>query len=147
VRQNQDHNLPIFDRVKSVAPWSTNIRKLAKDHKGYGSALHSAILSWWYSRFEVTWLWRANSNSKTRVGIVYVLSEVFHGTFLIWNKIFIQPRKVRQNQDHNLPIFDRVKSVAPWSTNIRKLAKDHKGYYIYEFKKNRSYLYTHVQRN
>ena len=28
----------IFDRVKSVALWSTNIRKLAKYHKGYGSA-------------------------------------------------------------------------------------------------------------
>jgi hypothetical protein len=24
--------------VKSVALWSVNIRKLAKDHKGYGSA-------------------------------------------------------------------------------------------------------------
>jgi hypothetical protein len=24
--------------VKSVALWSANIRKLAKDHKGYGSA-------------------------------------------------------------------------------------------------------------
>jgi hypothetical protein len=32
--------LQIFDRVtvKSVALWSANIRKLAKDHKGYGSA-------------------------------------------------------------------------------------------------------------
>jgi hypothetical protein len=29
--------LPIFDRVKSVALWSANIRKLAKDYKGYGS--------------------------------------------------------------------------------------------------------------
>ena len=28
----------VFDRVKSVALWSANIRKLAKDHKGYGSA-------------------------------------------------------------------------------------------------------------
>ena len=28
----------VFDRVKSVALWSVNIRKLAKDHKGYGSA-------------------------------------------------------------------------------------------------------------
>ena len=27
----------IFDRVKSAALWSANIRKLAKDHKGYGS--------------------------------------------------------------------------------------------------------------
>jgi predicted Na+-dependent transporter len=28
----------VFDKVKSVALWSANIRKLAKDHKGYGSA-------------------------------------------------------------------------------------------------------------
>ena len=28
----------VFDRVKFVALWSANIRKLAKDHKGYGSA-------------------------------------------------------------------------------------------------------------
>jgi hypothetical protein len=28
----------VFDRVKSVALWSANIRKLAKDHKGYGSS-------------------------------------------------------------------------------------------------------------
>jgi hypothetical protein len=27
----------IFDRVKSVALWSANIRKLAKDHKGCSS--------------------------------------------------------------------------------------------------------------
>jgi hypothetical protein len=27
----------VFDRVKSVALWSASIRKLAKDHKGYGS--------------------------------------------------------------------------------------------------------------
>ena len=28
----------VFDRVKFVALWSANTRKLAKDHKGYGSA-------------------------------------------------------------------------------------------------------------
>jgi hypothetical protein len=28
----------IFDRVKSVDLWSVNIRKLAKNHKGYDSA-------------------------------------------------------------------------------------------------------------
>ena len=28
----------VFDRVKFVALWSANIRKLAKDHKGYDSA-------------------------------------------------------------------------------------------------------------
>jgi hypothetical protein len=28
----------IFDREKSIALWSADIRKLAKDHKDYGSA-------------------------------------------------------------------------------------------------------------
>ena len=28
----------VFDRVKSVALWAANIRKLAKNHMGYGSA-------------------------------------------------------------------------------------------------------------
>jgi hypothetical protein len=28
----------IFNRVKFVAHWSTNIRKLTKDHKGHSSA-------------------------------------------------------------------------------------------------------------
>ena len=32
----------VFDRVKSVALWSANIRKLAKDDKGYGSAANSS---------------------------------------------------------------------------------------------------------
>ena len=32
----------IFDRVKSIALWSANIRKLAKDHKGYGSVANSS---------------------------------------------------------------------------------------------------------
>ena len=31
----------IFDGVRSVALWSANIRKLAKDHKSYGSAANS----------------------------------------------------------------------------------------------------------
>ena len=33
----------IFNRVKSVALWSANIRKLAKDHKGYGSAANQPM--------------------------------------------------------------------------------------------------------
>ena len=40
----QDFHLAVskvFDRVKSVALWSANIRELAKDHKGYGSAATS----------------------------------------------------------------------------------------------------------
>ena len=35
----------IFDRVKSVALWSANIRKLAKDHKGYGSNSSTECIS------------------------------------------------------------------------------------------------------
>ena len=35
----------VFDRVKSVALWSANIRKLAKDHKGYGSAANISLAS------------------------------------------------------------------------------------------------------
>ena len=31
------------------------------------------------------------TNSKTRVRFVYVLPEVLHSDFFIWNKIFIQP--------------------------------------------------------
>ena len=33
----QHFHCAVFDRVKSVALWSANIRKLAKDHKGYSS--------------------------------------------------------------------------------------------------------------
>ena len=42
----------VFDRVKSVALWSANIRKLAKDHKGYGSA--ATMLSYFPVFFVVT---------------------------------------------------------------------------------------------
>ena len=35
----------VFDMVKSVALWSANIRKLAKDHKGYGSAATQKYVS------------------------------------------------------------------------------------------------------
>jgi hypothetical protein len=54
--------------------------------------LSPAILSLWYSRFEVTWLLKDDSNSKTCVRFIYVLPEVLHSVFFIWNKIFIQPR-------------------------------------------------------
>ena len=33
----------VIDRVKSIALWSASIRKLAKDHKGYGSAANSSV--------------------------------------------------------------------------------------------------------
>ena len=41
----------VFDRVKSVALWSANIRNLAKNHKSYGSAA-----SW--SHKSTSWTWR-----------------------------------------------------------------------------------------
>jgi hypothetical protein len=84
------------------------------------SPISPAILSLWYSRFEVTWLLRDDCNSKTRpaewkqiskvchlviavfslwvqshnfweIKFGYVLPEVLHGDFFIWNKIFSQP--------------------------------------------------------
>ena len=41
----------VFDRVKSVARWSANIRKLAKDHKGYGSAAKVTLTYFGYPVF------------------------------------------------------------------------------------------------
>ena len=32
-----------------------------------------------------------NSNRKTRVRFVYVLQQIWHGDFFLWNKIFSQP--------------------------------------------------------
>jgi hypothetical protein len=84
------------------------------------SPISPAILSLWYSRFEVTWLLRDDCNSKTRpaewkqiskvchlviavfslwvqshnfweIKFGYVLPEDLHGDFFIWNKIFSQP--------------------------------------------------------
>ena len=49
--------------------------------------LRSAILSLRYSRFDVTWFLRDNSNSKARVRFVYVLPEVLHGDFVSEKKI------------------------------------------------------------
>jgi hypothetical protein len=40
----------VFDRVKSVGLWFANIRKLAKDHKGYGSGAklyYGGQFYWW----------------------------------------------------------------------------------------------------
>ena len=91
-----------------------------------------------------------NSNSKTRVRFVYVLPEVLHGEFFIWNKIFSQWNILQILTRNDIffydysnwvelsfnffkfilvavsQIFDRVKSV--WSANIRKLVKDHMDY-------------------
>ena len=42
----------------------------------------------WYSRFEVTWLLRDDSNSKTRVRFVYVLPHILNGDFVNEIKYF-----------------------------------------------------------
>ena len=64
----------IFDRVKSVALWSANIRKLTKDHKGYGSA---AIL---------TYTWRCEnitvSPCVTVSDFLSVVGEKFFNDYL-----------------------------------------------------------------
>jgi hypothetical protein len=36
--------------------------------------------------------WEITLREKTRVQFVYVLPDVLHGDFVIWNKIFSQPR-------------------------------------------------------
>ena len=41
----------VFDRVKFVTLWSANIRKLAKDHKGYGSAANILAENLFHSMF------------------------------------------------------------------------------------------------
>jgi hypothetical protein len=44
----------VLDRVKSVALWSANIRKLAKEHKSYGSTANT-LSDMWIIRF-ITYL-------------------------------------------------------------------------------------------
>ena len=46
----------------------------------------------WYSRFEVTWLLRDDSNSKTRVQFVYVLPHILHGDFVYEIKYLVNPQ-------------------------------------------------------
>ena len=46
----------------------------------------------WYSRFEVTWLLRDDSNSKTRVQFVYVLPHILHGDFVYEIKYLVKPQ-------------------------------------------------------
>ena len=53
--------------------------------------LSPTILSLWYPRFEVTWLLRDNSNSKTRVRFVYGLPHILHGDFVYEIKYLVSP--------------------------------------------------------
>jgi hypothetical protein len=80
---------------------------------------------------------RDNSKRKTRVRFVYVLPEVLHvdnpntcfAVKVISQKSRDLCKKAAQHFHHAVSkVFDRVKSVALWSANIRKLAKDHKDY-------------------
>jgi hypothetical protein len=66
----------VFDRVKSVALWSANIRKLAKDHKGYGSAATTSPVLVSFGP------WKDQSKRKTCVRFVYILPQVLHGFLL-----------------------------------------------------------------
>jgi hypothetical protein len=54
--------------------------------------LSPAILSLWYSRFEVTWLLRDDSNKQNTCSVWWCFTGGFALRFFIWNKIFIQPR-------------------------------------------------------
>jgi hypothetical protein len=69
--------------------------------------LSPTILSLWYSRFEVTWPLRDESNSKTRVRFVYM-------------------ENLKMLNESSPQIFDRVKSVALWSAK-KERKRDHKG--------------------
>jgi hypothetical protein len=58
----------VFDRVKSVALWSANIRKLAKDHKGYGSAAKREVANTFLlaqGYVETIWFTRCDIIKKT----------------------------------------------------------------------------------
>jgi hypothetical protein len=128
-RQKLDINWSRLLRSAILSLWYSRfeVTWLLRDHFNSKACVRfvymkslTAILSLWYSRFEVTWLLRDHSKRKTRVQFVYVLPEVLHGDFLPKIKYLVNLEWTK--------VFDRVKSVALWSANIRKMAKDHKGY-------------------
>jgi hypothetical protein len=51
--------------------------------------LSPAILSLWYSRFEVTWLLRDDSNSKTHVRFVFQYFTVSNSVYFLSNNVGI----------------------------------------------------------
>ena len=83
--------------------------------------LCSAILSLWYSRFEVTWLLRDHSKRKPRVRFVYVLPEVLHGDFLSEIKYFVNLEwDILQILTINVIFFYRYSNWGELSFNIFK---------------------------
>ena len=54
--------------------------------------LSPAILSLWYSHFEVTWLLRDDSKQQNTCSVCLRFTGGFAWRIFIWNKIFIQPR-------------------------------------------------------
>ena len=83
--------------------------------------LSPAILSLCYSRFEVTWLLRDDSNSKTRVRFAYVLSEFLHGDFLSEIKyLFNLERNILHILTRNVIFFYDYSNWGALSFNIFK---------------------------
>ena len=83
--------------------------------------LSLAILSLWYSRFEVTQLLRDDSNSKTSVRFVYVLPEVLHGDFLSEIKyLFNQEGNILHILTRNVIFFYDYSNWGELSFNIFK---------------------------
>ena len=60
----------VIDRVKSVALWSANIRKLAKDHKGYGSAANGLYTR---NRFFLSRCWEPKAQRGVDIAQMWVI--------------------------------------------------------------------------
>jgi hypothetical protein len=87
----------------------------------WSSLLRSAILSLWYSRFEVTWFLRDNSKRKTRVWFVYALPEVLHSDFLSEIKyLFNLERNILHILTRNVIFFYDYSNWSELSFNILK---------------------------
>ena len=52
----------VVDSVKSVALWSANIRKLAKGHKGYGSAANNMAHQIWIVNLNILYQGKNNKS-------------------------------------------------------------------------------------
>jgi hypothetical protein len=65
----------IFDRVKCVALWSANIRKLAKDHKGCGSQLTAATTT-----SDEFWDRGLEDNPQFPISVAPAIDEIVDGS-------------------------------------------------------------------
>jgi hypothetical protein len=76
--------LPVFSYMQLNVYWFSEVsfqlgtpsmrNECHLDYLNWFHLLNPAILSLWYSRFDVTWLLRDESNSKTRVRFVYMIN-------------------------------------------------------------------------